>query len=111
MYALTSISFPTQTTPDSPDYLAFERCAFICQAIRRTGSTALNIAYVAAGRFDCNICQCAHPWDVAAGILLTLEAGGLVTHTDGRPYDLAVQPLLITANSDLHRGFLTLLNE
>lgn len=110
-YALTAISFPTQTTPDTPDYIAFERCAFICQAIRRTGSTALNIAYVAAGRFDCNICQCAHPWDVAAGILLVLESGGLVTHIDGRPYDLAVQPLLVTANSDLHRGFLAILNE
>lgn len=108
--ALTSVSFPTQTTPDCPDYVAFMRCATVCQSMRRTGSTALNLAYVAAGRFDCNVCQCAHPWDVAAGILLILEAGGLATHTDGRPYDLAVQPLLVTANSDLHQGFLTLLN-
>lgn len=109
--ALTAISFPTQTKPDSPDYLAFQRCVPVCQAMRRTGSTALNLAYVAAGRFDSNICQCAHPWDVAAGVLLILEAGGLATHTDGRSFDLAAQPLLATANSDLHRGFLALLND
>lgn len=109
--ALTSVSFPTRTRFDSPDYLSFLHCATVCQAMRRTGSTALNLAYVACGRFDCNVCQCAHPWDVAAGILLILEAGGLATHVDGGPYDLAVKPLLVTANSELHRGFLTLLNE
>ncbi len=108
--ALTSVSFPTVTRLDSPDYLAFLHCATVCQAMRRTGSTALNLAYVACGRFDCNVCQCAHPWDVAAGILLILEAGGLATHVDGRPYDLAVKPLLVSANSELHNGFLTLLN-
>jgi len=109
--ALTSISFPTLTKPDSPDYLAFKRCLPVCQAMRRTGSTALNLAFVAAGLFDACICQCAHPWDVAAGVLLILESGGLATHTDGRPFDLAAQPLLATANSDLHQGFLTLLND
>ncbi len=109
--ALTAISFPTRTKPDSPDYLAFKRCVTVCQSMRRTGSTALNLAYVACGRFDCNICQCAHPWDVAAGVLLILEAGGLATNTDGRAFDLAVQPLLATANSDLHRSFLSLLND
>ena len=109
--ALTAISFPTRTRDDSPDYLAFKRCVTVCQSMRRTGSTALNLAYVACGRFDCNICQCAHPWDVAVGVLLILEAGGLATHTNGRPFDLAAQPLLATGNSDLHRNFLTLLNE
>lgn len=110
-YALTSISFPTQTREDSPDYIAFKRCVMVCQAMRRTGSTALNLAYVAAGRFDANICQCAHPWDVAAGVAMIIEAGGLATNTDGRVFDLALRPLLTTANSDLHRAFLTLLND
>ena len=109
--ALTAISFPTQTKPDSPDYIAFKRCVTVCQSMRRTGSTALNLAYVACGRFDCNICQCAHPWDVAAGVLLIQEAGGVASNPDGRPFDLAIRPLLTTANSELHRGFLTLLNE
>lgn len=109
--ALTTISFPTETKLDSPDYLAFTRCLPVCQAMRRTGSTALNLAYVACGRFDGAVCQCAHPWDVAAGVLLILEAGGVVTHPDGRAFDLAVHPILATANSELHRGFLTLLND
>jgi myo-inositol-1(or 4)-monophosphatase len=109
--ALTAVSFPTQTKPDSPDYLAFKRCVPVCQAMRRTGSTALNLAYVAAGRFDAKICQCAHPWDVAAGVLLVLEAGGVATNADGRPFDLAIKPLLATANSELHGAFLKLLND
>ena len=109
--ALTAFSFATQTREDSPDFLAFKRCVCVCQAMRRSGSTALNLAYVAAGRFDAASCQCAHPWDVAAGVLLVLEAGGLVTHVDGRPFDLAARPLLATANSDLHRCFLSLLND
>lgn len=109
--ALTAVSFPTQTKPDSPDYLAFKRCVPVCQAMRRTGSTALNLAYVAAGRFDAKICQCAHPWDVAAGVLLVLEAGGVATNADGRPFDLAIKPLLATANAELHGAFLKLLND
>ena len=110
-FALTSFSFATQTRFDSPDYIAFRRCGTVCQAMRRSGSTALNLAYVAAGRLDATSCQCAHPWDVAAGVLLVREAGGVTTHTDGRPFDLAVKPLLATANSDLHRAFLSLLND
>ncbi len=109
-HALTSISFATRTNFNSPDYLVFQKCVPVCQAMRRTGSTALNLAYVAAGRFDAMSCQSAHPWDVAAGIGLVLEAGGVATNTDGSPYDLARQPLLATANPTLHQAFYNLLN-
>lgn len=110
-HALTSISFATQTFEHSPDYLVFKKCVPVCQAMRRTGSTALNLAYVASGRFDAMSCQCAHPWDVAAGVCILLEAGGVASHVNGAPFDLAVQPLLATANRTLQDEFLKLLND
>jgi myo-inositol-1(or 4)-monophosphatase len=57
------------------------------QAIRRTGSTAINLAYLAAGRFDGYWGFDNHVWDVAGGAVLIQEAGGKITNTDGSPYD------------------------
>lgn len=54
-----------------------------CQGIRRAGSAALDLAYVACGRLDGHWEMRLHPWDVAAGILLVTEAGGRVTDFDG----------------------------
>lgn len=109
--ALVSISFATQTHEDSPDYVVFKRCVTVCQSMRRMGSTALNLAYVASGRFDAMSCQCAHSWDVAAGVRILLEAGGVATQVDGTPFDLAFKPLLATANQELHEKFLRLVND
>jgi myo-inositol-1(or 4)-monophosphatase len=61
--------------------------SFRVQSLRRTGSTALNLAYVACGRFDGYWAFDNHPWDVAAGFVLVREAGGTVTRTDGSPED------------------------
>ena len=58
------------------------------QALRRLGSAALDLAYVAAGRFDGFWEEHLHPWDMAAGALLVEEAGGTVTGVDGTPYDV-----------------------
>jgi myo-inositol-1(or 4)-monophosphatase len=57
------------------------------QSMRRTGSTALNMAYVAAGRFDAYFAFDNHVWDVAGGVVLIQEAGGLISNADGTPYD------------------------
>ncbi len=57
------------------------------RSLRRTGSTALNLAYVAAGRFDGYWSFSDHAWDVAAGVVLIREAGGSVTNIDGTPYN------------------------
>jgi myo-inositol-1(or 4)-monophosphatase len=58
------------------------------QAVRRLGSAALDLAYVAAGRFDGFWEQRLHAWDIAAGVLLVEEAGGQVTGLDGGPIDI-----------------------
>src|SRR5262245_52305913 len=108
--ALLSTGFP-------PDFAAQERnlhwwriFSQKAQALRRTGSTALNMAYVAAGRFDGYWAFDNFPWDVAAGIVLIREAGGLVTRTDGTPADpfksdlLAGSPAVHTEMLGLMRG-------
>lgn len=56
------------------------------QAIRQTGSAALNLCYVAAGRIDGYWEQTVQPWDTAAGALMVLEAGGKITDYAGSPY-------------------------
>lgn len=101
-HALASVSFPTRTVPDSPDYLAFQGMIMTCQAIRRIGSTAINLAYLAAGRFDALSCQTAHAWDAAAGIILVQEAGGVITAPNGGPVDLADCGVIGAATPELH---------
>jgi myo-inositol-1(or 4)-monophosphatase len=61
----------------------FEAVSNVAQAVRRDGSAALDLAYVACGRFDAFWELDLQPWDVAAGTLLVLEAGGRVTQAGG----------------------------
>jgi len=70
-------------------------------SVRRTGSTALNLAYLAAGAFDVYYSTSIYPWDVAAGVVLVREAGGVVSALDGGPYDLYSREILAT-NGRVH---------
>ena len=69
--------------------------------VRRFGSAALDLAWVASGRFDGYWEQDLKPWDVAAGVLLVTEAGGKVTAVDGSPLDVHT-PTICAANLELH---------
>lgn len=100
-HALAAVAFPTRTEGDSPDFHAFLVMLAETQAIRRIGSSALNLAYVAAGRFDLLSNQSAHVWDVAAGVILVQEAGGVITDPDGQEYDLARGGLFASATEEL----------
>jgi myo-inositol-1(or 4)-monophosphatase len=71
------------------------------RSLRRTGSTALNMAYVAAGRFDGYWAFDNHAWDVAGGAVLIREAGGTLTNVDGTPYD-PFTPDALASNGPLH---------
>jgi myo-inositol-1(or 4)-monophosphatase len=71
------------------------------QGIRRDGSAALNLAYLAAGRFDGFWEAHLSPWDMAAGVLLVREAGGRVTDFDGQPFELDARRIL-ASNGPLH---------
>ncbi len=71
------------------------------QAIRRCGSAALDLSYVACGRFDGFWELKLKPWDVAAGALIVMEAGGRVTDFEGRPFTLEV-PGVVATNGLIH---------
>jgi myo-inositol-1(or 4)-monophosphatase len=72
--------------------------------IRGTGSAALSLAYVAAGRFDAMVCRNINQWDIAAGILLVREAGGFVADPDGDKNPMDTGNILAT-NADLLSQF------
>lgn len=77
------------------------------RAVRRLGSAALDLAYVAAGRFDGFWEEHLHAWDIAAGVLLVEEAGGTVTGMDSRRVDL-VAGHIVASNGLLHPAMLDL---
>jgi myo-inositol-1(or 4)-monophosphatase len=81
---------------------AFLGCA---RAVRRLGSAALDLCYVAAGRFDGFWERHLKPWDVAAGALIVSEAGGRVTGMDGSPFDPAAAHI-IASNGHVHDAML-----
>ena len=79
----------------------FEAFLVRAQAVRRDGSAALNLCYLAAGRFDGFWEGDLSPWDTAAGVLLVREAGGLVTDYEGGPFALERREIL-ASNGRLH---------
>ena len=75
------------------------------QSLRLMGSAALGIAYAAAGRVDLYFHHALSPWDIASGLLLVKEAGGIVVDRQGNTADLRT-PSIIAANSGLVGDFL-----
>jgi myo-inositol-1(or 4)-monophosphatase len=82
-----STGFPPDVRGQERTLDCWRHFAFITRSLRRTGSTALNLAYVASGRFDGYWGFDNHAWDVAAGVVLIREACGIVTRADGSPFD------------------------
>jgi len=66
--------------------------------LRRCGSAALDLSYLAAGRNDAFYELSLYPWDIAAGMLLVREAGGIITTASGKPIDLAKRDSVIASN-------------
>src|SRR5271165_566709 len=85
--ALIATGFPPDLRENEMTLDWWRYFSFKTQALRRTGSTAINMAYVAAGRFDAFYAFDNHVWDVAGGTVLIREAGGQVTNVDGSEYD------------------------
>jgi myo-inositol-1(or 4)-monophosphatase len=106
--ALISTGFPPDPEAQERNLAWWRVFSYHAQALRRTGSTALNMAYVAAGRFDAYWAFDNYAWDVAAGVVLIREAGGIVTRVDGSPAD-PFRPDILAGNPAVHAGMLTLL--
>jgi myo-inositol-1(or 4)-monophosphatase len=80
------------------------------QAVRRDGSAALNLSYVAAGRFDGFWELKLNPWDTAAGMLIVTEAGGVTSDFSGKPFDIYAGQI-VASNGLIHQDMLRVLRE
>ena len=78
------------------------------RGVRRDGSAAIDMAYVACGRYDGFWEEGLNPWDVAAGVLMIAEAGGRVTNYDGTPLSI-YDPPICTSNGVIHEEMLAVL--
>ncbi len=99
--ALLATGFPPDVRGQERTLQWWHYFSLRTRSLRRTGSTALNMAYVAAGRFDGYWAFDNHVWDVAGGTVLIREAGGVVTNVDGSPYD-PYTPDALASNGPLH---------
>ena len=86
----------------------FTMCQDASQGVRRLGSAALDICYVACGRFDGFWEQNLKPWDMAAGAIIAAEAGAVITDFSNQPFALDQKEILIT-NGKIHQEMLSLL--
>ena len=89
----------------------FNRLTLRSQGVRRFGSAALDLGYVAAGRLDGYWEIKLSPWDLAAGILIVEEAGGMVTSLHGDPNVMQSPYSVLAANPAIHPLLLAVLNE
>ena len=104
--ALLVTGFPYDVREHPERHLPlFQDFLFHAQGIRRDGSAALNLCYVAMGRFDGMWEGNLSPWDIAAGSLIVREAGGVISGYAGEPLRLDGRRI-VTANPGLHARLL-----
>jgi len=103
--------FPYDVRENGDFYLRYFR-EFMMRslAIRRPGSAAIDLCYLAAGRFDGFWELKLHPWDVAAASLIVTEAGGKVTDFRGGPFNIYSQEIL-ASNGLIHQEMLQVIRE
>ena len=106
---VTGFAYDVHTVPDNN---LKEFCQFTLRArgIRRTGSAAIDLCYVACGRFDGFWELNLNPWDTAAGALIVEEAGGKVTNYRDEPYSIYGKDI-VASNGLIHQDMVLVLNE
>jgi myo-inositol-1(or 4)-monophosphatase len=104
---VTGFPYDVRTSPrdNLTQFAAFAKRA---RGVRRGGSAALDLSYVAAGRLDGFWEEKLHPWDVAAGVLLVTEAGGRVSGYLGNAFDMAARHIVAT-NGLIHDAMVRVL--
>jgi myo-inositol-1(or 4)-monophosphatase len=107
--SLLVTGFPYELKPViDPLMQRFERCLMAAQGIRRLGSAALDLCYVACGRFEGFWEQNLAPWDTAAGVVIAQEAGATISDFSNEPYSIEKKEILAT-NGHIHEKLATLL--
>jgi myo-inositol-1(or 4)-monophosphatase len=112
--ALLATGFPYDShTAEDNNLNAFGMFMRRAQAIRRPGSAALDLAYVACGRFDGYWEMRLYPWDIAAGIVLIREAGGIVTDYEGASdtAQMISGRRIVASNRHIHTAMIDTLGE
>ncbi len=84
----TGFSYDVRQDKSENNFEFFRRFVVRAQGVRRTGSAAIDLCYVASGRFDGFWEMKLKPWDVAAGSLIVIEAGGAITDFSGKPFSI-----------------------
>ncbi len=108
--SLLATGFPYDLTKRQESDAIWLALNSACQGVRRDGSAALNLCYVACGRVDAFWERPLQPWDMAAGAILIEEAGGIVTNYRGADWD-PYQREVIASNGALHPTMLAVIEE
>jgi myo-inositol-1(or 4)-monophosphatase len=108
--SLVATGFPSRKRHLNINIHFYYQLAMLSHGVRRAGSAALDLAYVACGRLDAFWEFGLNPWDMAAGILLIREAGGTCTDMHGAPLDLR-GPTLLADNTAVHAEIVGLFAE
>jgi myo-inositol-1(or 4)-monophosphatase len=107
--SLLATGFPYDVRTSSVNNVEhWRRFLLSAQAVRRCGSAAMDLCYVACGRFDGFWELKLKPWDVAAGVLIVREAGGTVTGLDGGEHSLETSDTL-ASNGLIHQAMIDIL--
>jgi len=99
--SLLCTGFPNHNREANPNFHFYWDFTLRSHGVRRDGSAALDLAYVAMGRFDSFWEFGLNPWDTAAGVVLVEEAGGKITDMQGQPYTLG-GPSILASNGLIH---------
>ena len=94
--SILGTGFPSHKRHQNPNIHLYQQITLRSHGVRRAGSAALDLANVAAGRYDGFWEFNLNPWDTAAGVLIVQEAGGKVTRFDGTPFRLDSREVLAT---------------
>jgi myo-inositol-1(or 4)-monophosphatase len=108
--ALLATGFPSRKRHSSPNVHFYQEFTLRSHGVRRAGSAALDLAYVACGRMDAFWEFNLNPWDTAAGILLVEEAGGRVTDFAGQHFRLDSREIL-ASNGLIHEELIGLFRD
>lgn len=108
--SVITVGFPYKSYHNIEHYInTLTKIAGRCSNIRKVGSSAIDLAYVAAGRFDGYWELDLGQWDIAAGIILIQEAGGIVTDTEGDKNFMQTGNT-VASNKKIHSQLLEILN-
>ena len=107
--ALIACSFPAGVKKDAPEVGRFVRVLERCRSLRRLGSCALNMCYVADGRLDAYWATNISAWDSAAGTVIARESGALLTAYDGSAMDDWHPKFCVACTDEVHRPIIELL--